>query len=161
MEELKNTPFSTNFKHLADLKDHIDKELGLTDWVTITQENINQFGKLTLDEQWIHTDVEKANKHSPFGVPIAHGFMVLSYASRFAYDTYSMADVTMGLNYGLDKVRFPTPTPVGSAFRGRVSLMNYTEIDGGARYTIKIVFELKGADKPCCVAEFIAMAFAG
>mgnify|MGYP005998663323 CR=1 FL=1 len=95
MENEKNTPYKTIFDHLYELKNNIGNELGLTDWVKITQENINLFGRLTMDEQWIHTDVDKANEHSPFGGPIAHGFMVLSYASRFAFDTYTMADITI------------------------------------------------------------------
>ncbi len=156
---LSQTPYHTKFNHLADLKDWIGKELGLTDWHVIDQESINTFARITDDEQWIHIDVEKSKQYSPYKTTVAHGFMVLSLASKFCYETFSIEDVGMGVNYGLDKVRFPNATPVGASVRGRISLMEYEEKQGGARYKMKVVFEQKGQEKPSCVAEFIAMAF--
>ncbi|MFT7606467.1 MAG: acyl dehydratase [Saprospiraceae bacterium] len=146
---------------MADMKDWVGKELGLTDWVTIDQESINTFARITDDEQWIHVDPEKSKLYSPYKTPVAHGFMILSYASKFSYETMSIEDVAMGVNYGLDKVRFPNATPVGASVRGRISLLDYEEKPGGARYIMKVVFEQKGQEKPSCVAEFIAMAYTG
>jgi len=159
IESPTNTPHSTQLAHLADLKNYIGKELGLTKWVTITQEDINQFAKLTDDEQWIHVDVEKSKKYSPYKNTVAHGFMILSFASKFSYECYSIKDVTFGVNYGLNKVRFMSPTPSGARFRGRISLLDYQEIQGGARYILKVIFELEGVEKPACVAEFVAQAY--
>ena len=158
-QNLTENPYATNFKKLSDLKNWVGKELGLTDWLIINQESINTFARITDDEQWIHVEPEKSKIHSPYKTTVAHGFMILSFASKFCYETFSIDDVSMGLNYGLDKVRFPNATPVGASVRGRVSLMEFEEISGGARYKMKIVFEQKGQEKPSCVAEFIAMAF--
>ena len=159
MEELKNEPYKTTIPTLGDLSYFIDKELGLSGWADIKQEDINTFAEITDDEQWIHTDVEKSKKESPYGTTIAHGFMVLALASKFCYDTVHLADAKMGVNYGLDKVRFMSPTLSESKVRGRVSLMNAEMIEGGAKYKMKIIFELKGQEKPVCVAEFLAMAY--
>lgn len=151
--------YKTNFKRLADMKDWVGKELGLTEWMIIDQDRINTFANATEDHQWIHIDVERSKLESPYKTTIAHGFLVLSLASRFAYDAYAMDDVVMGVNYGLNKVRFPNATPAGAAIRGRVSLLNFEAIAGGAKYILKIVFEIKGQEKPACVAEFIAQAY--
>lgn len=154
-----NTPYKTHISSLDKLKDYLGKELGLTDWVEITQEMIHQYGVLTGDTQWIHTDVEKSKKHSPYKTTVAHGFMILSFASKFCFETCEIADVKMGLNYGLDRVRIPTATPSGSFVRGRVSLVEIDEFEGGAKYKVNILFELKGVDKPAVVADFISMVF--
>ena len=159
MDTITQTPYSTNFEKLSDLKNYLGKELGLTDWMTITQEGINTFASLTDDEQWIHTDVEKSKQFSPYKTTVAHGFMVLSMASKFAYETITFGNVVMGVNYGMNKVRFPNPTRVNSKLRGRVSLMDYKEIPNGAQYVMKIEFELEGEPKPACVAEFVARAY--
>ncbi len=159
MDSKTNSPYKTHFDHLLDMKNHVGKELGLTDWVTITQEHINSFAKTTQDEQWIHIDAERSKNESPYKTTIAHGFLVLSFASKFSYDCLSIGDVVMGVNYGLDKVRFPSATPTGASIRGRISLLSFEEKPGGARYTMKVVFELKGQDRPVCVAEFIGQAY--
>ncbi|MEM8898071.1 MAG: MaoC family dehydratase [Bacteroidota bacterium] len=151
--------YKTTLANIADLKAYVGKELGISQWTTITQEQINTFAEVTADHQWIHVDIERCKKESPFGKPIAHGFLVLSLASNFAYEAYSVENARMGVNYGLDKVRFTNPTPVDSRIRGRVSLLAYEEREGGARYKMNIVFELEGSDRPACVAEFIALAF--
>ena len=158
---MTDNAYATNFKHLADMKDSIDKELGLTEWVQIDQQRIDTFAEVTEDLQWIHINPEQAKLQSPYGKTIAHGFLVLSLASKFAYETYSIDDVVMGVNYGLDRVRFPNATLVDSWVRGRISLMTFTEIPGGARFKLGVVFEIKGQEKPACVAEFIGQAYTG
>ena len=158
--ELKTTPYATNFKKIADLEGHLGKELGLSEWITISQERIQKFAEATNDLQWIHVDVERSAKESPYGTTIAHGFLVLSMASAFSYQCYSFENIKMGLNYGLDKVRFMNAVKAGAELRGRISLMDYQPVDGGAKYKLKVVFEIKGEEKPACVAEFLAMAYA-
>jgi len=151
-----NQAFYTEVNKLMDLKDYVSKEIGITNWTEIKQSDINAFGQLTYDEQWIHVDVDRAHKESPFGTPVAHGFMILSYASSFVYQCLKVKSVIMGVNYGLNKVRFITPIPVGSKLRARMVLSQLEEIPNGAKYFLDISFELEGQEKPCCVAEFIA-----
>ncbi|MEM1322903.1 MAG: MaoC family dehydratase [Bacteroidota bacterium] len=154
-----NEAYKTHFDHLVDMEAHVGKELGLTDWVQIEQDRIDAFATATEDHQWIHTDPEMARQLSPYKTTVAHGFLVLSLASKFTYDTYEVKDVGMGLNYGLDRVRFPNATPVGALIRGRITLLDYLKIPGGARIKMKVVFELKGEEKPACVAEIIGQAY--
>lgn len=158
--QLIQNAYSTEILHLADLKEYVGKEIGLSEWFAITQEQINAFGKATDDNQWIHTDPEMSIKHSPYKKPIAHGFLILSLASKFCFETFKILDISMGLNYGLDKVRFVNAVVVDSLIRARVSLISTEEIHGGLRYKMKLVFEIKGEEKPACVAEFIAQAYA-
>ncbi|MGB5371796.1 MAG: enoyl-CoA hydratase-related protein [Flavobacteriaceae bacterium] len=160
-DPMNESAHSTQLAHLADLKEFVGKELGLSEWMTITQEMIDSFGRTTEDNQWIHVNPERAAKESPYKKPIAHGFLVLSLASKFCFETLKIKDVAMGINYGLDRVRFVHATPVGALLRARISLMAFDPIEGGAKYKLNIVFELKGVDKPACVAEFIAQAYAG
>lgn len=157
--EQTTTPYSTQLKELEELNDYVGKELGLTEWMTMEQERINSFAEATEDMQWIHTDPERSAAFSPYKKTVAHGFLVLSLASKISYDAFSIENVVMGVNYGLDKVRFPNATKSGAKLRGRVSLMEYDAIPGGAKYKMKIVFELEGEEKPACVAEFLAMAY--
>ena len=157
--EQTTTPYSTQLKELEELKDYVGKELGLTEWMTMEQERINSFAEATEDMQWIHTNPERSAAFSPYKKTVAHGFLVLSLASKISYDAFSIENVVMGVNYGLDKVRFPNATKSGAKLRGRVSLMEYDAIPGGAKYKMKIVFELEGEEKPACVAEFLAMAY--
>ena len=156
---MTNEPYKTTVPTLGEMPSFIDKELGLSDWTEIKQEDINTFARVTGDEQWIHIDVERSKKESPYKTTIAHGFMILGLASKFCYETFHLADAKMGVNYGLDKVRFMSPTPSGAKVRGRVSLMSVDMMEGGAKYKMKIVFELQGQEKPVCVAEFLAMAY--
>ena len=161
MEQQTNTAYATRLTNTSELSAYIGKELGLTEWMPMTQQRINTFADATEDFQWIHTDVERSASFSPYKKTVAHGFLVLSMASKVSYDTFSIENVAMGVNYGLDKVRFPNATKSGNFFRGRVSLLECDEIKGGVKYKMEIVFELKGEDKPACVAEFIAIAYAG
>lgn len=152
--------FKTEFTNLVDMKSYVGKMLGVSNWFTITQEDINTFGRITGDEQWIHTKPDLAAKYSPYGTPIAHGFMVLSLASKFCEECYAVMDATMGVNYGLDRVRFINATKVGSEIRGRVELIEYNEIPNGAKFKVLVTGELKGEEKPAYVAEFIAQIYA-
>ena len=152
-------PYCTDIPSLSDLKNYIGKELGLSKWTKITQTQINSFANTTDDRQWIHIDPERCQKQSPYKKPIAHGFLVLSLASKFCYETYQLINATMGINYGLDKVRFINAVEVNSFIRGRVSLISSEEIENGVKYKLNIVFELKNQKKPACIAEFIAIAY--
>ena len=153
--------FSTKLDKLSDLKDYVGKELGLTEWVTIEQDRIDNFATTTEDNQWIHINPEMSKQFSPYGAPIAHGFLVLSLAPKFSYETLSIGNVVMGVNYGCDKVRFPNATKVGAKLRGRIKGADYQEIPGGARYKLEITFELEGEEKPACVAVMVAQAYTG
>lgn len=113
---------------------------------------MNQFADATLDHQWIHTDVERAEK-GPFGGPIAHGFLTLSLLSKLNSQTYKFEGAKMGINYGLNKVRFPSPVLVGSRVRSTTKLAEVTEVDGGLQLTVKSTIEIEGGAKPACVAE--------
>ena len=157
--EQSQTPHSTRLKNLRDLASYVGKELGLTEWISIEQERINNFAETTEDRQWIHIDAEKSAAFSPYKKTVAHGFLVLSLASKMSYDALSVDDIAMGVNYGLDKVRFPNATKSGAKIRGRVSLMEFDVIPGGTKYKVKIVFEIQGEEKPACVAEFLAIAY--
>ena len=125
----------------------------------MSQKKINDFAEITDDKQWIHTDPEKSALYSPYKKTVAHGFLVLSMVSRISFNAFSIKNVVAGINYGLDRVRFPNATKSDSAYRGRVSLMEFTVIPGGAKYKLKIVIEIQGEEKPACVAEFLALAY--
>ena len=149
----------TIFKNISEMESAIGKELGLTRWNIMDQERINTFAKTTEDEQWIHVDHQRCEKESPYKQTIAHGFLMLSMCSRIMYDSYEVGEISMAINYGLDKVRFPNATRAGSKFRGRVSLAEFEMIPNGAKYKLNVIIELKGQEKPACVAEFLALAY--
>jgi len=151
--------YKTHFKNLEEMSKSVGKELGVSNWIEISQEKINLFAKVTEDEQWIHIDKDKSKKHSPYKTTIAHGFMILSLASRFSYDTLTIESVKMGVNYGLDRVRFTSATPSGGKVRGRVSLLEFEIKTGGAKYKLGVTVELEGQEKPVCVAETLAIAY--
>ncbi len=159
MEQSEVKAYSTKFKELIELKNFIGKELGVTNWMEMSQQKIDDFAKITDDEQWIHTDPEKSALYSPYKKTIAHGFLVLSMVSRISFDAFAIKNVVAGINYGLDKVRFPNATKSDSTYRGKVSLLEFTEIPGGAKYKLKIEIEIKGENKPACIAEFLALAY--
>ena len=143
---------------LADLKGLIGQEIAVSDWLTITQERINQFADATGDHQWIHVDPERA-KASPFGSTIAHGFLTLSLLPLFTQECIRMPSVRMGVNYGVNKVRFINPVPVGSRLRGRFMLKAVEDIAGGVQLTMLATIELEGVDKPACVAESVSRRY--
>ena len=136
------------------------KTLPAGDWLTVTQEMINDFAKATMDFQWIHVDVEKATKYSPFKKPVAHGFMSLSLLAKLLKDVLLVKSVKMGVNYGLNKVRFPSPVLVDSRLR-LISTVQKIENygDNGVKITWNCVVETDESDKPACVAEFISLMF--
>jgi acyl dehydratase len=148
------------FKGIDDLKSRIGEEIGGSDWREITQADIDAFAEVTGDDQWIHVDPERA-KDTPFGGTIAHGFFTLSLAPRFSYDLWRLDGVAMALNYGLNKVRFPAPVPVGSNVRMRVTVQAVEDIPGGAQITMLNTFEREGGDKPVCVAESLTRVYTG
>ena len=138
-----------------DLQERVGQHLGYSDWLEITQERVNQFAESTGDFQWIHVDVERA-KAGPFGGPIAHGFLTLSLAPALLKDVWQMNGAKMGVNYGLNKVRFPSPVPVGSKVRAGALLKEVTDVGGGGlQLVLEATFEVEGADKPACVAELV------
>lgn len=144
---------------IAELKSLVGQEVGMTDWVPIVQERVNLFAQATGDSQWIHTDVERSRKESPYGSTIAHGFLTLSLLPMLMECVVSMPTSRMGVNYGLNKVRFPAPLPVGRKVRGRVGVMEVEDIAGGAQITWNITVELEGGDKLVCVAELLTRQY--
>jgi len=138
---------------LAELPGLVGQELGTSDWYEVTQEAVNQFADATNDHQWIHVDVERAKKESPFGGPIAHGYLTLSLLAPMSSQVLAVSDTVMGVNYGLNKVRFPSPVPVGSKVRLTATLKQVEEVAGGLQVTMSAVIEREGSDKPAAVVE--------
>ncbi|WP_272148709.1 MaoC family dehydratase [Tenacibaculum aiptasiae] len=143
------------FKNLDALHSLKGKPLPVGKWFTVTQQMINDFANATLDKQWIHVDEEKSAKYSPTGTTIAHGFMSVSMLSELISDLIEIKSVKMGLNYGLNKVRFPNPVPVNSQLRLVSSLKELEDFNKGKKLTFDCLVEIKGQEKPACVAEFI------
>ena len=134
-------------------------EFGPSDWLEITQDRIDGFAEATGDDQWIHVDPEKAAK-GPFGTTIAHGFLTLSLLVRFQYETRpERGEFRMGINYGVNKVRFPAPVPVGSRIRGHFEILEVSEVEGGVQIVTKGTVELDGGEKPVCVAEMVSRQY--
>jgi acyl dehydratase len=148
-----------SFETIAELKELVGQEIGVSDWITVTQERIQLFADATNDHQWIHVDVERA-KAGPFGTTIAHGFLTLSLLPEMAASAFGVRETRMGVNYGLNKVRFPAPVPSGSRLRGRFKLIGYEPLEGGAQLTIQVTMEREGSDKPVCIAESIGRRYA-
>ncbi|OSY89594.1 dehydratase [Tenacibaculum holothuriorum] len=141
--------------NLSELDNLVGKDLPVGEWFTITQTMINDFANATLDKQWIHVDEEKAAKYSPTKTTIAHGFMSVSMLSELIANVIEVKSVKMGLNYGLNKVRFPNSVPVNSQLRLKSSLKNIEDFSKGKKLTIDCLVEIKGQEKPACIAEFI------
>jgi acyl dehydratase len=128
----------------------------VSSWREVTQDQITQFADITGDKQWIHIDADRAARESPFGATIAHGFFTLALASRLLRDAVGSIDgARMGINYGLNKVRFPSPLPTGSRVRGRCTLLRVDAVEGGVQATWSILIERDGSVKPCCAAEWL------
>jgi acyl dehydratase len=141
------------------LKARTGQHLGYSDWMLVTQERINMFADATNDHQWIHVDVERA-KSGPFGGPIAHGYLTLSLLIPLWTELFELQDVTMGVNYGLNKVRFPAPLPVGAQIRLGATLTAVTEVPGGAEALVDAVIESDAGTKPVCVAQVVYRYYA-
>ena len=145
---------------LDEVKARVGEELGVSDWHEVTQEDINRFAEVTGDDYWIHTDVERA-KSGPFDGTIAHGYYTLSLAPMFSYRLFSFSGFAFGVNYGVNRVRFPAPMPVGGKVRMRAKLAAVDDIPGGAQITTELTFEREGGDKPVCVAESLSRVYTG
>jgi len=142
------------FNGVDELREAKGEELEPTDWMTVDQDRVNQFADATDDHQWIHVDLEKA-KSGPFGQTIAHGFLTLSLLPELIAHTYKVEGVQMGINYGLNKVRFINPLPVGSRIRGRAQITDVTDVTGGVQVATTVTVEIEGAEKPALVAEWL------
>ena len=149
---------TTHYPTLAGLQALVGTELGLTDWISIDQQRIDLFAQATGDHQWIHVDPVRAAA-GPFGATVAHGFLTLSLLPLFFERSFAIADVRMGINYGLNKVRFTAPVRVGSRLRGRFVLKDYQALEGGAQLTVEATIELEGSERPACVAETVSRRY--
>lgn len=145
----------TQIESIAALAKYAGNEVGISDWLEVSQERIDQFAEASGDRQWIHIDRERAALESPFKTTIAHGFLTLSLLSALARLAISVGGVRMGINYGLNRVRFVSPVPAGARIRGRFTLAALEQIEGGVQLTWKVTVEREGSDKPCCVAEWL------
>lgn len=147
---------ATTVNGIAGLKELVGTHLGYSDWLEITQERVNTFADATGDHQWIHVDVERAKAESPFGGPIAHGYLTLSLGPVLFPQILKVDGIKMGVNYGCGKVRFPSPVPVGSNLRLGATLDSIEEVGGGwHQISMTFTFEVEGAPKPACVSEII------
>lgn len=146
------------FDCLTELQSLVGAPLGTSEWVLVEQVRIDRFAAATDDHQWIHTDAERAAA-GPFGATIAHGFLTLSLLPAFFQTAFAVADTRMGINYGLNRVRFTAPVPVGSRLRAHLRLLAYEPIAGGAQLTVEATVEREGADKPVCVAESLTRRY--
>jgi len=144
---------------LDELKSLVGEELGVSSWLTISQDRIDRFAEATGDHQWIHVDPERAARESPFGATIAHGYLTISLSPLLMAEIMTVEGVTMGVNYGLNKLRFPAPVPVDSRVRLRATLREVNDIEGGAQVVTGMTFEVEGSDKPACVAEAVALYY--
>ena len=148
------------YKNFEEFKKEEGKQLPPGDWITVTQEMINAFAEATLDYQWIHVDVERATKESPFKKPIAHGFMSVSLLSKLLMDLIVVESMTLGVDYGLNSVRFPHPVPVDSRLRLHVAVKSIEKYGkNGFKITWDCSVEIQNVDKPACVAEFVSLMF--
>ena len=146
---------------LKSLKDHVGREIGTTAWLHMTQERILQFAQATGDRQWIHVDPERAERESPYGALIAHGFLTLSLMSYFLREAIQMpGEIQKTINYGLNRVRFPAPVRVGERIRARLRLQSCRELTESFEAIFDITIEAEGSEKPCCVAEWILRYYA-
>ncbi len=156
---MSSKAYHTTFDRISDLEQKVGEELGISGWRTVSQEDINTFAELTDDHQWIHLDVERCKRESPYGTPIAHGYLVLSYASVFLRECYRVANCSMAINYGLDKVRFINAVKAGSRLRARVTLTKYLPLPNGARLFLEVAMQIEGEERPACVAIAIGQLY--
>lgn len=145
-----------HFKSFDDARSHIGKEVAISEWQLIDQARVDEFARATGDFQWIHVDPERARRESPFGGTIAHGYLTLSLLAMFAQNTITCEGVRMGLNYGLNRVRFTAPVLVGSKLRARFKLLAVDNVDRGVQVQWAATVEIEGQEKPACVADMVA-----
>ncbi|HEY8527871.1 MAG TPA: MaoC family dehydratase [Acidimicrobiales bacterium] len=153
---MTDTTAQTIFHSLDEVRGAVGRHLGTTDWIEITQERVNQFAEATGDRQWIHVDVERARRESPYGGPIAHGYLTLAITNLFLPQLVEVRGASLGVNYGTGKVRFPAPVPVGSRIRASAELAACDEVPGGIQTTIRVTVEVAGGSKPGCVVESLS-----
>ena len=151
----------TRVEGIEGVQSLVGQHLGYSDWVEITQQQVNRFAEATADHQWIHVDPERAERESPFGGAIAHGYLTLSLVVPLVAQVLTVTDVAMGVNYGLNKVRFPAPVPVGSKVRASVTLKDVEQVTGGLQLTLVVTVEREGGDKPVCIAEWVFRHYGG
>ncbi len=140
----------------ADIKSLVGQELGVSEWHAVTQPDVNKFADVTHDHQWIHIDVERAKKESPYKTTIAHGYFTLSLVPHLMAQVWRVKGVKMGVNYGLNKLRFPSPVPVGSKVRARAKLLSVEDVKGGAQVCVEVTIEVEGSEKPAAVIETLS-----
>jgi acyl dehydratase len=145
----------TVFEGLDQVRDAVGRDLGTSDWLEVTQERVDRFADATGDHQWIHVDPVRAAA-GPFGGPIAHGYLTLSLSNALLPEIVDVRGVSMGVNYGVERVRFPAPVPVGARVRAQATLASVAEVAGGVQTTMVITIEIEGATKPACVIESIS-----
>jgi acyl dehydratase len=150
---------TTDIHGLNQLQSLIGQEVATSEWLTISQGRIDQFAEVTEDRQWIHIDAERAQRESPYGTTIAHGFLTLSLLSFLISQAIEMHGFRMGVNYGFNRVRFTAPVPAGSNIRARFTLNTLDEIPNGVQITWGVLVEVEGATKPCCVADWITRRY--
>lgn len=148
----------THYDKLQDLAPRVGQEIGVSDWVTVDQKRIDLFAQATGDHQWIHVDPVRAAK-GPYGGTVAHGFLTLALLPELGQAALQIGDVRMGINYGLNKVRFPAPVKSGARVRGRFKLLALEPLLGGAQLTMEVTIEIEGGDKPACVAESLSRRY--
>jgi acyl dehydratase len=149
---------TTVFETPSDLLDAVGKDLGHSEWLEIDQDRINQFADATGDHQWIHVDPKKASE-GPYGKTIAHGYLTLSLANLFLPQIMRVENTSMGVNYGCEKVRFPSAVPVGSNIRGAGEVVSAEEVKGGVQVVVRMTIEIEGSDRPACVIDTISRFF--
>ena len=147
------------FKTLAELQSLVGQDIATSEWITVDQQRINLFADATGDHQWIHVDPARAAA-GPFGTTVAHGFLTLSLLPEMSASAFDIDESKMGVNYGLNRVRFPAPVPVDSRLRGHFKLLSFEPIAGGAQMVVEVTMEREGGTKPVCVAESIVRRFA-
>lgn len=138
----------------------VDKEIAVSDWLRVTQEHIQRFAESTGDRQWIHTDVERAQRESPFGATVAHGFLTLSLLGQFLEQALEIQGARMALNYGLNRVRFPSPVRANSMVRARFTVQAVKKLVGSTEVVFGVAVEERGTNKPCCAAEWVVRYYA-
>lgn len=149
---------TNHFDSIPAVMSFVGRELGVTDWMTVTQDRINQFADATGDHQWIHVDPARA-KDGPFGACVAHGYLTLALANRFLPQLVAYGRLKMGVNVGCEKIRFPAPVKVGARIRGRGEVLSAEEIGDGVQATIRIIVEIEGAERPGCVVDTVSRFF--
>ena len=141
---------------VEEVRAAVDRHFGYSDWLEVTQERVNLFAEATGDHQWIHVDVERAKRESPYGGPIAHGYLSLSLSNMLVPTVIRFDGFSMAINYGVDRVRFPAAVPVGARIRAGVELAEVSEVSGGIQTLMRITMEVEGSEKPACVIDSLA-----